>query len=136
VKPHDLDAVSLLAGTVFLVIGGVGLLQGAGVVGSGAPWAVIAAIAAVGLTATVVSLRGLVRTPPAASPGWPPAPAESVEPAPGAADDDHADAPAADPEDEDRYSGGSDDTDVTDDDTGDDTTDDTDDEMDGLLADE
>lgn len=57
---HELDVVSLLAGMVFLTLGGVGLLQGAGVVDSGAPWAVIGAVAAVGLTGIVVSLRRLV----------------------------------------------------------------------------
>lgn len=61
-KPHELDVVSLLAGLVFLVLGGVGLLQGAGVIGSGAPWAVIGAVAAVGVTGLVVSLRRLAST--------------------------------------------------------------------------
>jgi hypothetical protein len=121
VKPHDLDAVSLLAGTVFLVIGGVGLLQAAGAVGSGAPWAVIAAIAAVGLTATIVSLRGLVRTPSAAT----------ATPAP---------APPPGPEDEDGDSPDIDvvDTDFVDDDTAVDTAvdDGIGDELDDLLADE
>jgi hypothetical protein len=75
VKPHELDIVSLLAGLVFLVLGGVGLLQGAGVVDSGAPWAVIGAIAAVGVTGVVISLRRLApaRAPvPVTPPGEPP----------------------------------------------------------------
>jgi hypothetical protein len=59
VKPHELDVVSLLAGLVFLVLGGVGLLQAAGVVDSGAPWAVIGAVGAIGLAGIVVSVRRL-----------------------------------------------------------------------------
>jgi amino acid transporter len=71
VNRHELDVFSLLAGVVFLVLGGVGLLQGAGVVGSGAPWAVIGAVAAVGLAGIVVSLRRLAtsdRAEPVAEP--------------------------------------------------------------------
>ena len=82
-KPHELDVVSLLAGLVFLALGGVGLLQGAGVVDSGAPWAVIGAVAAVGLTGIVVSVRRLAASDPAA----PIEPAESFEPA-GLVDDE------------------------------------------------
>jgi hypothetical protein len=59
VRPHELDVVSLLAGLVFLVLGGVGVLQGADVIESGAAWAVIGAVAAVGLTGLVVSVRRL-----------------------------------------------------------------------------
>jgi hypothetical protein len=63
VRPHDLDVVSLLAGLVFLVLGAVGVLQGAEVIDSGTPWALIGAIAAVGLTGVVVSLRRLTSAP-------------------------------------------------------------------------
>ena len=56
---HELDVVSLLAGLVFLVLGGVGLLRAADVIESGAPWAVIGAVGAVGLVGVVVSLRRL-----------------------------------------------------------------------------
>ena len=94
-KPHELDVVSLLAGLVFLALGGVGLLQGAGVVDSGAPWAVIGAVAAVGLTGIVVSVRRLAASDPAApiepaesfEPAKPAEPAESFEPA-GLVDDE------------------------------------------------
>ena len=66
-KPHELDVVSLLAGLVFLVLGGVGLLQGAGVIDSGTPWALIGAIAAIGITGVVVSLRRLAAAGPSPS---------------------------------------------------------------------
>lgn len=60
-KSHDLDVVSLLAGLVFLVLGAVGLLHAAGVVDGGAAWALIGAIAALGLGGLIVSGRRLRR---------------------------------------------------------------------------
>jgi hypothetical protein len=94
VERHELDVVSLLAGLVFLAIGAVGLLQGAGVVENGAPWAVIGAIAAVGVTGIVVSTRRLVaadgpaaeaaeQAEPLDEPEEPVAPAEPPEEEPG-----------------------------------------------------
>jgi hypothetical protein len=59
VNRHELDVVSLLAGLVFVVLGGVGVLQGADVVDSGGAWAVIGALGAVGATGIVVSVRRL-----------------------------------------------------------------------------
>jgi hypothetical protein len=55
VQRHDLDILSLLAGLVFLVLGGVGLLRATGVLDSGTPWAVIGVVAVIGTAGVVVS---------------------------------------------------------------------------------
>jgi hypothetical protein len=59
VRAHDLDVVSLLTGLVFVTLGGIGLLQGADVIGTGLSWPLIGAVAAVGVTGMVVSIGRL-----------------------------------------------------------------------------
>jgi hypothetical protein len=68
VRPHDLDIVSLLVGLVFVTLGGTGLLQSAGVIGTGLSWPLIGAVAAVGLTGLVVSTRRMVGSSVAPAP--------------------------------------------------------------------
>jgi hypothetical protein len=63
VRRHDLDVVSLLAGLVFATLGGIGLLQGADVIGTGLSWPLVGAVVAVGVTGLVVSLGRLVGPP-------------------------------------------------------------------------
>jgi hypothetical protein len=65
VRRHDLDVVSLLAGLVFVTLGGTGLLQSADVIGTGLAWPLIGAVAAVGVTGLVVTLGRLVGSPDA-----------------------------------------------------------------------
>jgi hypothetical protein len=77
VRPHDLDIVSLLVGLVFVTLGGTGLLQSAGVIGTGLSWPLIGAVAAVGLTGLVVSTRRMVGSSVAPAPA--PAPATDAD---------------------------------------------------------
>lgn len=54
---RKIDVLSLLLGLAFAVLGGVGLLQAAGVVDNGAAWAAIVLVAAVGTAGAALSIH-------------------------------------------------------------------------------